>query len=440
MEKTKVDVHGSCVSRDIFNHPDNKHADVNLYFARNNIVSCIMPPVDFSIDVLDKNEMNYSDYQFRCLRYALEKQTIPMLLDSNSQFLVIDLFDFCQDVAIYKQTTFSTYDYTFYNSSFYKNNANQFGSCNILELPDFIWYSYVDLYWQNIKLKYKDNIVLVRLTCCDSYIDSNKRIKLIPDNKLFFGNAKYNEKIRNIEDYIISKYEPYIIDVSKYFIADYTYNHDVTPVHYQRAYIDTSWVIMQYIINDHPKTKYYDCILPAILSCMLDDDFEDFELKNLLSKLPNLFSSSEFVDEIFRTFSVDEIVDNRKFISFVYGQLSRASFMSQFDLEIDEIKTLIETLNKMEPINALCSDVVAFLNNKYKLLSMDVKQLLTSFHQAFDSGDLQWITILSCLRIKDFYNDEVLLYSQHYYSALNDKDNELKFLQLRNVGNNRESL
>jgi hypothetical protein len=205
-----VDVHGSCVSRSIFNQDKSGDVSVGQNFSRNNIVSCMMPPVELEIP---REELRYrSDYAYRCVEYALNKETVPRLLDSTADFLAVDFFDMCQHVAAIGHTTCQTYDYTLLNAPSFRNRMGG-GGLLFLEIPTYLWYGYVDLYWMNITEKYQNNIILSRLNCCGEYLTKESAVAPLPERTLFFGNEKYNKALAELEQYIIDKYKPYVIDI-----------------------------------------------------------------------------------------------------------------------------------------------------------------------------------------------------------------------------------
>jgi len=132
-----IDIHGSCVSRDCFNREECNEIKVNYYLSRNNIVSTMMPPVDLEFNHGDLRNFT-SEYSERCMRLALNKETVPRLLGSDSEFLVVDFYDLCQPVAAYKNSTFSTYDYTFYNAPSFQGIRTK--------LPYMIYWHYQPVY------------------------------------------------------------------------------------------------------------------------------------------------------------------------------------------------------------------------------------------------------------------------------------------------------
>ena len=170
-DKMEYDVHGSCVSRSLLNGADEKLLSCNLNFSRNCLVSSVMPPAELPTT---KEELfpNLSDYQNRCMRYAIDKSTVQQLLESTCENILIDFFDLMQNVACYKNTTFSTYDTLFFGSKCFKQHKEEIGTLCFLEIPTFLWYGYVDIYFQKIMDKYK-KVILVRITCADKYISKN---------------------------------------------------------------------------------------------------------------------------------------------------------------------------------------------------------------------------------------------------------------------------
>ena len=131
-----------------------------------------------------------SEYSERCMKFSLNKETLPLLLQSTSDYLVIDFFDLCQPVAAFSNTTFSTYDYTFYNTSTFRKNRTEFSEVDFLSIPIFLWYGYVDAYFQQVTKKHAGNIILNRLNCSGVYMTKSYQIKSIPERLLYFGNAK----------------------------------------------------------------------------------------------------------------------------------------------------------------------------------------------------------------------------------------------------------
>ncbi|KIL40661.1 hypothetical protein SD70_12160 [Gordoniibacillus kamchatkensis] len=427
---TLVDIHGSCLSRNIFNFNKNTNITVNQYFSRNNIVSSMMPPADISTS---REELLFfdSEYSHRCLRYAIEKKAVPLLKASIAEFLVVDFFDFCQPVAAYKNTTFSTYDYSFFNTAAYKNEPEKFKEVNFFELPNWLWYGYVDLYWQLMIEKFGDRIVLVRLNCCNKYISKDGIVKPTPSNLLKYGTPKYNKQLHELEEYIIDKYNPYVIDVSKYFIADENYNPDVSPVHFEENYGLSSWQLMQTIILNKPKQKYYDTLTPRVVADLLNRPIDDQNYKIIWSESEHFFVACDLLDDISSQSEHLGIIKNRKWLASLYSKAD--NIFSKPYLEITEklslINQFIDDLKHPETENDFTREYVQKLKEKQYYLNQPVEQLLENFLNALDTGDLKWVQMLNCIGILLPANEDVIYYQLEYNKAIGEKNMVTKLKQ-----------
>ncbi|GHV48327.1 hypothetical protein FACS189499_07510 [Clostridia bacterium] len=281
---TTVDIHGSCVSRNIFNAEETPDIKTVQFFSRNNIVSCMMPPL--SVEYMTEQLVHNSEYARRCVQYSLDKSTVSRLLNSDSDFLVVDFFDMCQHVAVSGNTTFSTYDYTMTRVDGISKIIE--GQVNFLELPKFFWYSYVDIYWDTMVDKFGSNIVLVRLSCCDRYMRASGGVTPLPERVLGFGNRIYNNALAELEDWI------------------------------EENYRKSAYAIMEHIIRDRPEQRYFDNLPPEITAHLLDRQVSPADFKNLLHDYAKPFCSCEFLDSLCILLSDDEIVENRFWLARLY--------------------------------------------------------------------------------------------------------------------------
>ena len=126
--RNKVNILGSCVSRVcMLDGNRNGHGiadddmDLGYYFHNQNIV-CLMTPPSFSHEEIDmiKGEELYDANNLRGLRQCLYKDTINMLLESDAQWLVMDLYDMQIDFCMLGKGMFSPYNYEFFNTSLYE--------------------------------------------------------------------------------------------------------------------------------------------------------------------------------------------------------------------------------------------------------------------------------------------------------------------------------
>jgi len=317
-----VDVHGSCVSRSCFEFIDKSQILVQHTFSRNHIVSCMMPPANLSFQHGELQLYN-SEYSERCMRLALDKQTVPLLLKSDAEYLIIDFFDFCQPVAAYLDTTFSTYDYTFYRTSAYQEHKELFNTVDFLNVPVCLWYGYVDAYFRAMDEKFHGHIVLNRLNCCGIYLSKSGAVEEIPQNFRFFGDVKYNQLLWALENYVIDKYHPIVIDISKYFISDENYNPDTTPVHFEKNYNILQSNILLQILTDG-KRGYFDVLPASIIADLLRRPISDEDFCTICSQRTPFFNSDTVLDYIFQIQDVKEITANREWIASIYQKYDEA--------------------------------------------------------------------------------------------------------------------
>lgn len=416
-----VDIHGSCLSRNIFNVSKDTNISVNNYFSRNNIVSSMMPPADISTT---QEELVYnSEYSHRCLRNAIEKNTVPLLLKSDSNFLVIDFFDLCQPVVSYKNTTFSTYDYSFFNTAAFKNEPEKFQNVNFLDIPTCLWYGYMDIYWEKMIEKFGANIILIRVKCRNQYISTNREVKDTPSRLLRFGDAAFNKQLLELEEYIIQKYNPYVIDVSKYFIADENHNPDVTPVHFEENYSISSWSLMQNIIVNKPKQRYHDNLSPKVVSELLGRDLDDHNFELIWKDTESCFVGNDLLDDIAKKSDTKDIIENRRWLSVLYRKFDEVHNILLSEEDFEKRLSLINNfINKVQVIqdNVYENQFINKLKEKQAYLNQPVQYLSESFMSALREGDLEWIKILDCLGILLPQDEGVMYYKLQYYTALND--------------------
>lgn len=429
-----VDVHGSCVSRNILNFNKESDIAVNQFFSRNNIVSCMMPPADISTS-REELKLYESEYSHRCLRYSIEKKTVPLLLSSKADFLVIDFFDLCQPVAGYKNTTFSTYDYTFYNTAAYRNEQEEYKLVNFLDLPGFLWYGYIDLYWQQMLEKFGEKIILVKLHCCNKYISKEGIVKPTPPNLLGFGNAKYNQQLYDLEEYVIKKYDPYVIDVSKYFIPDENYNPDVTPVHFEKNYEISAQLLIEEILVNRPKQKYYDALTPQIVAQLLDRPIDDVNFKDVWEETEHFFVACDLLDDISRQSNSSGIIENRRWLATLYTKVGDIFSRSNLNIEekISKINDFIIDVERSSTQNDFTRQYIQLLKEKQLYLNTPIEQLLNHFCSALDSGDMKWIPMLNCLGILLPENQDIMYYQLQHYIATDNTINATKLKQRLNL-------
>lgn len=282
----KVNVLGSCVSRIcMLNGDTTLHGiygdEMELgYFLDKQNLALAMLAAPFSreeVEAIDE-ECLYDKSRIRALRQCLNKTTVNMLMESDAEYLVMDLYDFHNDFLSYGDTAFSTCAHEFCNTELFTKQKEKFHVYNFMHLPSWIWYGYVDLFFEKIMEKYDaDHIILMRFRSNKYYQCKDGLIRRLPDEfkQPYHSNDKYNAPLATLEDYIISKYNPYVIDLSKYYMCDENMWTNLNGAHFEREYYRDGYKIIRDIIVNKSEQRVWDT--PAYLENGLR--FEEMKTK-----------------------------------------------------------------------------------------------------------------------------------------------------------------
>lgn len=265
----KVNILGSCVSRIAMLDGDlNGHGiaddDIDLcyYLADQNIV-CAMTPAVFTqeeIDSISENEL-YKKSNLRGVKQNLAKKTVDMLLNSDAQWLIMDLYDMHNNFFIFREGLFHPYEFEFFNTSLYQKYKDEIAASNFMKIPKGYYYGYIDLFFEKIMKKYdSDHIILNRFRSNTYYITKQGMLGLVPDNckNQACANDNYNHQLYELEEYIINKYNPYVIDLSKYFMGDENFwNDDLNGAHFEMKFYRETFKQIKRIIKGETKEKYF---------------------------------------------------------------------------------------------------------------------------------------------------------------------------------------
>ena len=305
----KVNILGSCVSRVIMLDGDrNGHgiADNNLsmdYFLDKQNIACAMMPPAFlreEVDAIPKEEL-WDSNRLKSLKQCLNKDTIKLLMESDAEWLVLDFYDMQADVTIYRDTAFSSCAYEFYNTALYKKrNPTDFKSSNFCLLPSWIWYAYADLFFQTVLPKYDANhIILNRFRSNTWYLSKQGGMERVPDNfKMpYHSNDKYNEPLRRFEDYIIEKYHPFVIDLSRFFMGDENAWENLNGAHFETEFYRESFDIIKEIIleGSQKKTYNYPKLMDFARRGYEEDKKRNFDVDQGLEMIQSLLNQNDFL-------------------------------------------------------------------------------------------------------------------------------------------------
>jgi hypothetical protein len=261
---------GGCVSRVtlIDGHQDmhgiaDDEMKLGYFLDKQNIVCAMMPPPFSREDVeqITADEL-WDKSRLVTLKQCLNKDTIKLLMESDAEYLVMDLYDMQTYFTIYGDTCFSNCAFEAHNTALIRNYINQ--GCiqigNFFDMDSNAWYGRVEEFFNIITKKYdSDHIILNRFRCNTYFLDKDGIIKPIPPEfmQVYQPNPKYNTALARLEDYIISNYKPYVIDLTKYFMGDANTWDNIQGAHFETEFYRESFDQIKRIIKDGSKDKYY---------------------------------------------------------------------------------------------------------------------------------------------------------------------------------------
>ncbi|MBO5093611.1 MAG: hypothetical protein J6C33_04545 [Lachnospiraceae bacterium] len=302
MCKTKVIILGSCVSRiSMLDGNKNGHGiaadDMELcYFLdKQNIALAMMPPAFSKEEVSSVTAAQLWDKsRIKTVRQSLNKDTVKLIMESDAEYLIMDLFDFQTNFAVLGTTAFDTNAYEFMNTILFKKYQKNIRVSNFMELPEWIYYPYVDLFFKEIMKKYdSEHIILNRFRANTYYLSRDGKIKEIPDNykNPYQANDKYNVSLRKLEEYIITKYKPYVIDLSKFYMGDENVWSNLQGAHFEKEFYHETLEIICHIIRERPEKKIWD--RPDFFCHKYDNDDRKHDIDRAFNMLEELVEKED---------------------------------------------------------------------------------------------------------------------------------------------------
>ena len=265
----RINILGSCVSKiSLMNGHRNLHGiygdDMKqVYFLDKQNIMFAMMPAPFLYEEINKisDSELYDRTRLRTLKQCLDKSTIKLLMESDANYLVMDLYDFHNDFILYNNTAFSTCAHEFMNTELFNKNKSHMKIANLMNMPDDFYYPFVDMFFDKIMAKYdSSHIIINRFRSNEYYLAKDGNIKKTPEEflKPFHSNYVYNNKLRKLEDYIISRYNPYVIDLSPYYMGNENEWDNLNGAHFENAFYTETYKYICEIIKNKPEKRYYN--------------------------------------------------------------------------------------------------------------------------------------------------------------------------------------
>lgn len=245
--RIKINVLGSCVSRvSILDGVQSAHGiaddrfELGYFFDKQNMV-CAMTPPPFSREEVEKISADelWDKSRIYSLKQSLNKDTVKLLLGSDADYLVIDFFDMMVATSAYRYTMFANQAAEFYNTALARKYVDEISLFNFMDIDGALWYPYVNLFMEQIMTKYdRNHIILNRFRCNRYFLDTSGAYGNIPDKffQTYHPHYKYNDKLREFEDWFIQEFDPWVIDLSKYFTGDRNEWENLQGAHFEKEF------------------------------------------------------------------------------------------------------------------------------------------------------------------------------------------------------------
>lgn len=232
--KRYIDIHGSCVSRDLFNFSSKGFEFSKTYCARTSVFACLSN----SNTKINKDYIELeSKFRRRSLEYDLDKNVFTTLQQGKGNYLIIDLVDTVRFVLMKYEDSLFTGSTEFVDSKL--SNYYNFERINPLNFSETEWKYCFSLYSKEIKKLYDEkNIIIHCVYFKNDYRTIDGQIKLF-DNTRLKTNKIYNEVLKKWYTYLREILPNAIyIDICKQreYLADEKHHYGLAPVHYNDEY------------------------------------------------------------------------------------------------------------------------------------------------------------------------------------------------------------
>lgn len=244
----KIDIFGSCVSRDVFYLCHESSLKVGTYIARTSLFSLFYTPLAYN----DVNIDFSSNFQKRMVENDMFKTTFSKLKLSDSSYILVDFVDSVRFRLAKIGNTYVTYSSEFEKGTnskkfplFTINNDNSFDG---KDLSFFMM-----KFCTELKKIYAENrIILHRVRWCDHCRKTitgeivGFSVQKLEENKI------YNHRIMCFEELFL-KYcsQSKVLDLNNQnFVADENHVGGLLPVHYENGYYETAARELENLISE----------------------------------------------------------------------------------------------------------------------------------------------------------------------------------------------
>lgn len=252
--KIKVDIWGSCISREIMNR-NKRDIVVNKYIFKQPHLLAFEAPVPYEIPK-DNSLFENNSWRRRTIEEAFRHSGIDVLKASSADWIVIDFYDLICNAVMFRGQLWEIDDFV-QRTGFYKQVS---GECS----RNTYFFENYDMEYAGEQMtrfarfllgKYGENIILIKTDLKDTYIDLDDRLQ-----KLNSGSEdleKRKQAILQYEKMFEDLTNCYVIDISKhYFASDKFPLGGAHIVHYEDEFYNQSCSILMQIFSGSGHKRY----------------------------------------------------------------------------------------------------------------------------------------------------------------------------------------
>ena len=245
----KVDILGSCVTRDVFEFDETNIFSVNKYFARSSLASIYSLPLKINGDQIGLD----SNFQRRMVLQDISKEFKRYIKSIQSDLFIIDFIDERFSILRTPGGRFITR-----STEFLKSNLPyevQTGSVNDEQKLN-LWEKAAENLISDLKNHYDPSkLVLHKAFWKKTYVDKSGNHRYFDDETTQLIQ-RHNEKLSYLYDFIESNLSSAQVIQLEGFVASENHRWGLQPFHYEDAYYQEFLISLNRILDkQRGKTK-----------------------------------------------------------------------------------------------------------------------------------------------------------------------------------------
>lgn len=225
----KLDILGSCVTRDALEFTEESQYTLETYFARSSLISLYSPKVDIKREDIQLA----SDFQKEMVYYDLTKYFPRYIKETEADYLLIDFIDERMEV-LERNGSYITRSNEFVHSNVNEQIQYEASALNKEEINE-LWKKSALQLIEDLKGRFNpEQIILHKALWRYSYIDKNGEEQTFKEH---YWIKRNNDKIDGYYEFFQENFPGiHVIDLNDQYHADESNKWGLSPFHYEEKY------------------------------------------------------------------------------------------------------------------------------------------------------------------------------------------------------------